>query len=85
MPIVRVTSRCECQARLTAEIETGSAPLTRGGWATRGAGTPLKAPAHVIRPTEGGFDLGWLCPYCGRNTMRTFDRGVLGRASSASP
>ena len=27
------------------------------------------APAHAIHPEAPIFDVGWLCPFCGRNTL----------------
>lgn len=39
-----------------------------------------KAPAHVMGPEKARFDIGWLCPFCGRNTLRTFDSDALQRS-----
>jgi hypothetical protein len=40
-------------------------------------GVTEKAPAHSISPESDRFDVGWLCPFCGRNTLRTFHVGAL--------
>lgn len=78
MPQFRVTSRCECQAKLEATLDEHHHVLE--GRATRARSTPatLKAPAHLIGSGER-FDLGWLCPFCGRNTLRSFHVGALRR------
>ncbi|EYF00480.1 Hypothetical protein CAP_0570 [Chondromyces apiculatus DSM 436] len=35
------------------------------------------APAHSINAHLERFDVGWLCPFCNRNTLRTFYAGAL--------
>ena len=71
---LQATSRCECQAILTAilddkrQVLEGSAHLH---------GAKEKAPAHSIGAAQQSFDIGWLCPFCGRNTLRTFFGGAL--------
>jgi hypothetical protein len=35
------------------------------------------APAHSISPETARFDIGWLCPVCGRNTLRSFATEAL--------
>jgi hypothetical protein len=77
MPQFRVTSRCECQAKLEATLDEHHQVLE--GRATRGSSSH-KAPAHLIGGGER-FDLGWLCPYCGRNTLRSFHVGALRRVT----
>ena len=73
-----VTSRCECQATLTAILDEHRHVL-RGSASLRGARET--APAHSIGADAGRFDVGWSCPFCGRNTMRTFDSGAVRAAS----
>jgi len=63
-------SRCECQASLTAEVATDGRVLS-GRAALRGH-TEL-APATRTRADGVRLDIGWQCPFCGRNTLRTFD------------
>lgn len=64
-----VQTRCECQATLIAELTQDRCVVT--GWAAR-AGKRELAPAHSIGKDQVNFDIGWLCPYCGRNVMRSF-------------
>jgi hypothetical protein len=77
----QATSRCECEARLTAILDDQHHVL-EGSAIHRGARE--NAPAHSMNATLPHFDIGWLCPFCGRNTLRTFYAGAL-RAIPASP
>jgi hypothetical protein len=70
----QATSRCECEALLTAVLDDQRHVLE--GWATHRGGRE-NAPAHSMNATQPHFDLGWLCPFCGRNTLRTFYAGAL--------
>jgi hypothetical protein len=63
-------SRCECQASLTAEVAADGLVLS-GQAALRGKSE--LAPATRTRLDGVRFDIGWQCPFCGRNTLRTFD------------
>jgi len=76
---VQATSRCECQAMLTAVLDDKRHVLQ--GEATR-LGARENAPAHSIGAERETFDLAWLCPFCGRNTLRSFYAGAL-RAAPA--
>lgn len=67
-------SRCECQARLTAILDEKRHVLE--GWAVF-RGEKESAPAHSINAHLDRFDVGWLCPFCNRNTLRTFYAGGL--------
>lgn len=76
------SSRCECQASLSAQ-------LTEERFVIAGSASYLGqreiAPAHAIHPENATFDIGWLCPFCGRNVLRSFHAGALRRlAPSAS-
>lgn len=75
-PVYAATSRCECQASLSAE-------LTEDRLAIHGTAFLLGkreiAPAHSIEAENDFFDIGWLCPFCGRNVMRTFAASALRR------
>jgi hypothetical protein len=64
-----VQTRCECQATLFAELTADR--CVAAGYAAR-AGKRETSPAHSINKDGSLFDVGWLCPYCGRNVMRTF-------------
>lgn len=70
----RASSRCECQARLSATLDDKRHVLQ--GEARRGDAVEL-APAHSIGADAERFDVGWLCPFCNRNVLRTFDAGAL--------
>jgi len=44
------------------------------------------APAHSIGADEERFDVAWLCPFCIRNTLRSFDAtGLAWREERLSP
>jgi hypothetical protein len=75
-------SRCECQATLTARLTEQR--YVESGTAYR-EGRRENAPAHSIHPEAAIFDLGWLCPFCGRNVMRTFAASALQRVAPRSP
>lgn len=74
----RISTRCECQARLFADLDGAGQVLS--GWAVRGEDRE-GAPAHSIGADDpsGRFDVGWLCPWCNRNTLRTFERSAMRR------
>jgi hypothetical protein len=77
-----IRSVCECQARLTATLDENRHVLE--GWATDGDAREL-APAHTIHADEPRFDVGWLCPFCGRNTLRSFSADALSWRDVAAP
>jgi hypothetical protein len=78
----QATSRCECQATLTAILDEKRHVLE--GSASY-FGSKETAPAHSINAEHDRFDVGWLCPFCGRNTMRTFYAGALRSAPAVTP
>ena len=63
-------SVCECQATLVAEV-TADGQVLSGSATHRGRGEV--APASRTRTAGSLLDIGWQCPFCGRNTLRTFD------------
>src|SRR5262249_41229223 len=75
MKIAKVSSVCECQGRLCAELDEGRKVLR--GWVLDSRGRTLRAPCTGMHITSPRFDLGWLCPLCGRNTLRSFDASGL--------
>lgn len=77
-----ISSRCECQATLSATLDEHRLVIV--GWAKR-RGASERAPAHSINAHLERFDVGWLCPFCGRNTLRTFYAGALRLAPAAPP
>jgi hypothetical protein len=76
-----ISSRCECQALLSATLDDQRHALE--GWASR-RGAKERAPAHSINAHLDRFDVAWLCPHCGRNTLRTFYAGALTSGVSES-
>lgn len=76
MKLATVHSACECQARLSAELDENK--HVHRGWATDlGRCKTRIAPAHSIHPASERFQLGWACPMCGRNTLRSFETSGL--------
>ncbi|HSC86932.1 MAG TPA: hypothetical protein VLC09_06660 [Polyangiaceae bacterium] len=75
MKIARVQSRCECQATLLADVDEAGRVV--GGWAKKGKSEPESAPATAIHAGSDQFQIGWLCPECNRNTVRSIFRGSL--------
>jgi hypothetical protein len=74
--IATIQSVCECQAGLHAEL--GEQKQVLKGWATdRRRNRTVSAPAHSMHAGEANFQVGWACPLCGRNTLRSFDLGGL--------
>lgn len=74
-----ITSRCECQATLSATLDE-KRHVTSGHATLRGV--EERAPAHSIGADADRFDVGWLCPFCNRNTLRTFHVGSLRSVNS---
>ena len=75
MKTAKVSSRCECQARLGAELDEDRKVLR--GWSRDIRNRTLVSPC-TLAGTEGErFHLVWLCAVCGRNTLRSFDAGAL--------
>lgn len=74
MPRFAANSLCECQAHLTAIVDEKHHVIE--GTARR-HGDRENAPAHSINPAHERFDIGWLCPFCGRNTLRSFHQDAL--------
>lgn len=74
MKVAIIRSVCECQARLVAEIDAGG--RAANGRAQK-QGEALVAPTHALNNEDEYFDVGWQCPFCGRNTLRSFYRGAL--------
>lgn len=69
-----VQSACECQARLGAELDEQRRVVR--GWA-RQRTRELASPANTLGLGKETFQVGWACPFCTRNTLRSFDAGAL--------
>lgn len=77
MKIARVESRCECQAQLVAELNEARV-VVRGFVNDRQRGRELLAPATATKKIgDKQVDVGWSCPVCTRNTLRTFNVDAL--------
>jgi hypothetical protein len=77
MKIARVESRCECQAPLVAELDEAQS-VVRGFVIDRERRRELAAPANSTKKiAQKQVDVGWSCPVCTRNTLRTFNLETL--------
>jgi hypothetical protein len=83
MKTAEVHSRCECQAPLGAELDERQTVLR--GWASDPVSrTRERAPSHAIHPEQGVFQVAWLCPFCTRNVLRSFEStGLVWREAAA--
>jgi hypothetical protein len=71
-----VLSPCECQTQLGAELDEHKHVVR--GWAQEPRRKQTEpAPAHSIHAEREQFQVGWLCPFCTRNTLRSFDTAGL--------
>ena len=75
MKVTRVHSKCECQVNLCAELDEARVVLR--GWAIDARKVELAAPANSIGAQRERFDVGWACPFCTRNTLRSFTASAL--------
>jgi hypothetical protein len=79
-----VYSVCECEARLGAELDEHRVAVR--GWAKDPRrGRELVAPANVMHASGARFDVGWMCPLCTRNTLRSFDNTSLAFRDAPRP
>jgi hypothetical protein len=76
-----IQSRCECQATLWASLNQQGFVLGAGATDPRRRRQEA-CPAHSIEPEKDRFQVAWLCPFCGRNTLRVFYAGALTWRSS---
>lgn len=71
-----IQSRCECQAALWAALNPQRFVIS--GWATDPRRRRQETcAAHSINANQEVFQVAWLCPFCGRNTLRSFYAGAL--------
>ena len=70
-----IESVCECQVRLEANLDEHRHVLN--AWAVDANGNVERAPAHTIGGDQPRFDVAWACPFCGRNTLRSFAAEAL--------
>jgi hypothetical protein len=72
--VYRVTTVCECQALLAAELDA-QREVVRAS--TSRLETRQVAPANSVGADKPLFDVVWRCTICGRNTLRTFHTSAL--------
>jgi hypothetical protein len=82
MKFAIVESVCECQARLFAQLDEQRRAIR--GWA-RQRGREQAAPANSMRPEQESFNVGWACPFCTRNTLRSFSAATLSYREASAP
>lgn len=70
-----VESICECEAKLVAELDEQRRVLR--GTARDARGRERLAPANTMLPDRPRFDVGFMCPFCTRNTLRSFEADAL--------
>ena len=78
-----VRSRCECQSTLVADLDEKKQVIR--AYIVDKHGEREAAPGHSIAPDASHFDIGWLCPVCGRNTLRSFATEALVYVEVAGP
>lgn len=78
-----VSSVCECQARLGAELDEDHNVVH--GWSRDVRGRTENSPCTRASNDGNRFHLAWLCPFCGRNTLRSFDVQALAFRDPAEP
>jgi len=71
MKSATVQSKCECQAKLVAELDEERRVLR--GTARDSRGRERLAPATAMQSKNGRFDVGFFCPFCTRNVLRSFE------------
>jgi hypothetical protein len=69
-----IESVCECEAKLGAVLDE-QRHVVRGF--ARYRGRELPAPANALGTKSDRFDVGFMCPFCTRNTLRSFLGGAL--------
>ena len=53
------------------------------GWAkNHRSGKVETSPAHSMHAASVKFQVGWQCPFCTRNTLRSFEAGALSYVES---
>jgi hypothetical protein len=82
MKIARVESRCECQAQLVADLDEARS-VVRGFVNDSARGRELSAPANATKKLgDKQVEVGWSCPMCTRNTLRSFNVETLSYRSA---
>lgn len=76
MKVALVQSVCECEARLGAELDE-QRRVVRGFARDPRRKQELPAPANAMGIARPVFEVGWACPFCTRNVLRSFDGSGL--------
>ena len=76
MKTALVLSRCECQATLGAAINEQGV-VVHGFARDPRRQRELAAPANATQIGDERFNVGWFCPFCIRNSLRSFDKSTL--------
>lgn len=76
MKVATVHSVCECQAQLSAELDEKRS-VVRGSAQDVARKRALPAPANSIPGPGDQFSVGWACPICTRNVLRSFTQSAL--------
>ena len=74
-----VSTRCECQATLTADLDASGCVISGAATWPR-TGKQESAPAHRATAAGDSFDIAWQCPFCTRNALRSFRRPSVSAA-----
>jgi len=83
MKIATVRSVCECQAKLEADLGEDLRVLS-GRARRRRFEKPETAPANLTGKGSV-FQIGWFCPFCIRNTLRSFSSSGLAFREAPEP
>jgi len=83
MKIATVRSVCECQAKLEADLGEELKVLAGRARKTHRS-APETAPANLVGTGEV-FQVGWFCPICVRNTLRSFSTSALAWHEATEP
>jgi hypothetical protein len=75
MKVATVESRCECEAKLSADLDEERRAVR--GWAKDVRGRERLAPATAMHGEGARFDVGFMCPFCTRNVLRSFEADAL--------
>src|SRR5262245_54750479 len=78
-----IRSVCECQSQLEAILDQHRYVVA--GFAVGPDRLRGRSPAHRLQADRRRFDVAWLCPYCGRNTLRSFSADALAWGDADPP
>ena len=83
MKTATVRSVCECQAKLEAVLDEHR-NVIKGSGRRSPEEPPETAPASVL-DKGATFQVGWFCPFCIRNTLRSFHVSALAWHETPNP